>query len=365
MLLTALIVSLTAVTQGPPVFEPADAWLTPAFRIGEAFGPPETAFGRITDVAVASDGTVFILDGQARTVRRFSATGEFIRAFGREGGGPGEFLSPVRIWVDTALVVSDVQASRQTVFSLDDETVLTYPISRPTARAPVTMVPMRGARLALWSAVGFGISDGRPARDPVHRLLISGPGATQLDTLLEVRSGSARWHPVGRDLPFGIVRTSFGNGGAWDSAGDSLIVGEDGYSGEVTWYCFTSAEMSRCGTANVGLAALPVKEDDIQSLVRTAQEKYPGNGRLTVSEVPAYWSVADHLVIGHDELVWVEHTVEEGSKPRWTVLNRNGEVVRRVELPMPGRIHVVTAGYLYFATKDELDVPYLMIYRWH
>jgi len=50
--------------------------------------------GAITDVAVGSDGTVFLLDSQNFMVRRISSEGKELPSLGRRGEGPGEFMHP-------------------------------------------------------------------------------------------------------------------------------------------------------------------------------------------------------------------------------------------------------------------------------
>ncbi len=363
MLLSTLLAVLIAQPQSAPVFESGSDWLAPEIRIGEAFGPPEVAFGRITDVAVADDGRIFILDGQANTVRSFSSTGEFLRSYGQAGGGPGEFLLANKVRVDSVLVVSDAQAARQTMFSFEGEVLETSPIPRPANLQPATLTPLLGDLLAVSTAAQFEFAGGRRSHDPIFRLLVTDPATNRFDTLFEYRSAGAIWHPVGRDLPFGVVQTDFGSAGAWDSAGDSLIVTGDGYTGAVNWHCFAPERMSECGSANVGLAVQPVREGDRAALLETVAERYQGNGRLTVSEIPEYWSVVDRLVIADDGTVWVGHTSAEPTRQRWTVVDREGGIVRRIELPAGGRVHVVKQNRVYIASKDEFDAPYLVVYR--
>ncbi len=50
--------------------------------------------GAITDVAVGSDGTLFLLDSQNFMVRRISSEGRELPSLGRRGEGPGEFMHP-------------------------------------------------------------------------------------------------------------------------------------------------------------------------------------------------------------------------------------------------------------------------------
>jgi len=74
-----------------------DAWTA-----GVLNEPACEAFGVIRDVAVAPDGTVYVLDGQASEVQTFASGGTCGPRFGGQGGGPGEFRQARAVDVDDA-----------------------------------------------------------------------------------------------------------------------------------------------------------------------------------------------------------------------------------------------------------------------
>jgi len=55
---------------------------------------PEVPLGNVADVAVDSQGTIYVLDRGFNTVHKFTADGAFVADLGREGEGPGEFFRP-------------------------------------------------------------------------------------------------------------------------------------------------------------------------------------------------------------------------------------------------------------------------------
>ena len=59
--------------------------------IGALQEPEEQVFGEISDLAVGSDGTIFILDAMSQQVTAFSRDGAHLTSIGRPGKGPGEF----------------------------------------------------------------------------------------------------------------------------------------------------------------------------------------------------------------------------------------------------------------------------------
>ncbi len=91
---------------------------------GEA-GEDASHFNAPSDVVVAPNGDIFVADGHgdktnARIVK-FSADGKFIKAWGKEGKGPGEFDVPHGLAFDSAgrLFVADRANSRLQIFDQD------------------------------------------------------------------------------------------------------------------------------------------------------------------------------------------------------------------------------------------------------
>lgn len=72
-----------------------------AVQIGVADGAPAELFAVISDIAVGSDGGVFVLDMMQQELRSFDADGRHRATVGRKGRGPGEFLQP------NALTITD------------------------------------------------------------------------------------------------------------------------------------------------------------------------------------------------------------------------------------------------------------------
>ncbi len=88
-------------------------------------GADDTHFNGPSDVVVASNGDIFVADGHgektnARIVK-FSRDGKFIKAWGKEGSGPGEFNVPHGLALDSAgrLFVADRANNRIQIFDQD------------------------------------------------------------------------------------------------------------------------------------------------------------------------------------------------------------------------------------------------------
>jgi hypothetical protein len=93
-------------------------------KAGVAGDGPDT-FNKPSDVLVAPNGDIFVADGHgpgsnARIVK-FSADGKYIKAWGKEGMGPGEFNNPHSLAMDSKgrLFVADRGNSRLQIFDQD------------------------------------------------------------------------------------------------------------------------------------------------------------------------------------------------------------------------------------------------------
>ncbi len=81
-------------------------------------------FNKPSDVAFGPAGEVFVSDGYGNSrVMQFDSRGKFVKAWGKEGTGPGEFDLVHAIKVDSRkrILVADRENERIQVFNLDGE----------------------------------------------------------------------------------------------------------------------------------------------------------------------------------------------------------------------------------------------------
>ncbi len=101
-----------------------DGWTvadTPSLVIGRREGDERYLFGDVAGAVVLRDRRIAVLDARSALIRVYSAKGEHIADWGREGDGPGEFKSPRFLFPyrGDSILVSDIVASRFTI--LDDQ----------------------------------------------------------------------------------------------------------------------------------------------------------------------------------------------------------------------------------------------------
>ena len=68
-------------------------------------------FNRPQGVATARNGDIYVADGRRYNfcVHQFTASGQYVRSWGKKGSGPGEFAEPHSVWVlgDGTVMVGD------------------------------------------------------------------------------------------------------------------------------------------------------------------------------------------------------------------------------------------------------------------
>lgn len=112
----------------PPPDPYAEGELTPSATL--VIGAPGTGPGQLTsphNVAIAADGTIYVLDSGNHRVSVFDANGAFVTSWGQFGDQPGQFNDPWGLAVDDEFVyVADTWNYRIQKFTRDGEFVLAF-----------------------------------------------------------------------------------------------------------------------------------------------------------------------------------------------------------------------------------------------
>jgi hypothetical protein len=106
-----------------PASLPVLALGDPVLEIGVLEGDDELVFGALESVLRLPDGGIAVSDGGATRISIFTSDGDFVRSWGSEGDGPGEFRSLSRIYPMGAdsLMAAERFSGRLTVFDLEGE----------------------------------------------------------------------------------------------------------------------------------------------------------------------------------------------------------------------------------------------------
>ena len=150
-------------------------------RPGEPFNAP-------CDVAFAPDGSIYVADGYgASLVHRFSGAGRPLGAWGRPGGGAGEFSTPHSVWTlpDGRVAVADRENDRVQVFTAEGGFLAEWrghhrPMSVHGGPGGTLYVTDQVPRLSLLGPDGALLGRCRPVLNGAHGLWRAPDGAILL-----------------------------------------------------------------------------------------------------------------------------------------------------------------------------------------
>lgn len=83
----------------------------------------EIILQQITGVKSDSEGRIFLPDQRALQIHVFDSQGDYVTSIGREGSGPGEFLSLLKIYIDQSdkIIAFDVRQARNIIFTENND----------------------------------------------------------------------------------------------------------------------------------------------------------------------------------------------------------------------------------------------------
>ncbi len=140
----------TAITSMVPKYADPLFSIVEVVRLHQDEGRPESLLHRAYQYERGPDGNYYVMDRGNSRIAVFGPDGEFVRSFGREGDGPGEFRSPMLQGVDDkGIVLYDSRSRRVIQFSLGGELLGTY--SYPKATGSTLRMTLDGDCLVLMS----------------------------------------------------------------------------------------------------------------------------------------------------------------------------------------------------------------------
>lgn len=355
LLLAALVIPTAAQAQPHPA--PED--LTLVLEIGSDLADEAAALYRIADLAVGAGGKLYVLDSGNHQVTVFDSTGQRITAFGRRDGGPGEFLFPIRIVVDSVVRVFDAGHYRVSMFAPDGSHLETVRLPSIPGHNVTGLHPLRGGHGLATTTARFTRG---PDSDPYVTLLAVRLPSTVVDTLARLRSSGALWHKRDAYAPWSVVDSGLGEGGAWALAADSLLAIADGYAGTVSFFGVSEAGFARVVEVQLPERGRPLTEAERRAIVSAAVEKSRLKAADVMVELPPMRSAATAAVFSDTGELWVR-TVVEGGMARWCVIDPSRGVVREVRLPEGFKLEAVHGDLLYGTATTELGSPVVRVYR--
>lgn len=348
-----------------PIWPPGGHWQVaqqPTVQLGVAQGAPEFEFQAILGLMRLANGNIVVGNRGTRELRFFSPTGEFLRAVGRDGEGPGEFRAfhgvfPFR---GDSLVVWDYRLFRWSVFDSAGSFARFIRPERPGMN-PRSLSPLDDGSLIIADSY-FESVDQRTV-DQIRFFRFDRDGVL-LDSLGTYRSSESFRPSNGDNIAMSRI---FGASLVRAGAPEGYLVGF-GADYEVLEYSSEGHLRRRLRWLGPDRTVAPA---DVQAFRRNFIERQ-GQSELGrqfarfVGEVPAADRFPAYSAMIRDRggNVWVAaYPRPDRSGPRpWTVLALDGRWLGTVELPEGLEPWDIGEDYVLGVFDDELGVEHVRMY---
>lgn len=355
-------------------------------RIGSV-DDPDDWLTRFDHLVVGPDGRIYTPHEQEKLIRVHDAEGRLVRAFGREGAGPGEFrrLDAIGLLGDT-LWVFDMGNSRFSYFTLDGEPIghrrVTIDPAGPERSPPMPVGhfsdgTIRGDVLAPDSDVAAGrITDTPILRideksEPLDTVAIQHLTNTTLGILDPTRRDG--WG-LYTEQPYSDTRlTRFSPIATEVVYVDRAVVA----GGAPTVFRVTQVTFDgdTIFSRTYPYAPRPIDPAMVDSIAGEWAERltrFPIPGSPTAATIEKWFRDALYLpdhhppvsdaFLGHDGTIWLKREPRGDDAVDWLVLAYDGEPIGTIALPGRLTVMAATRDAVWGMELDDLDVPYIVRY---
>jgi hypothetical protein len=321
-------------------------------------------------IQVLPMGDLVVLDVARRQLLAFGERGQFRRAIGRSGQGPGEFANPAALGIrGDSVWVGDPALRRITIFGVDGTVVRTIPVTGggvPLLLADDDLLMVPQVQLGVVRSESRLIVERVRSNTGAKTTILDAPTAT---IPLNLNFGTAR--RVARqpfeDTP--IVR--------WSQDSASIVyVDRRASAGSApavrVWKVNSSGVTIFDRITRLPVQALDPELVDAEveriaeSVGRRVSEMPPSLLRARIRQalyIPREAPLVTQVLGAQDGMTWLRQSAAVSGVARWTVLSRDG--LPAFELELPANVDVLWAnGEVVYATLTNSEgVPSIVRYR--
>lgn len=330
----------------------------------------------VGDLDIGPDGDVYVAQSQAHLVRVFDAEGTFVRDWGQEGEGPGEFKRLGRLgFLGDSLWVADSGSGRINFFRAPDGLVGGSRMPRvadlPDGLSQAFAEPARdGGAFIITSAAFRGDLVGTD--HPFPNLRVDSEGVV-IDTLGHRYTAHDRAMLVtesgGEVRSIEVFSQKFSDVTLWAVTPDQGIVLVDRRIPEPSAPPTIGVHRLDASGQTVYRVAIPYEPTPIPaSVVDSLILRYAvgGTDRSRIRDIlflPPTYPPIDRVLAARDGSVWMAHAGPDGEPVEWTVLDRHGVPVATLWVPENLKLYVIESDRIWGVRTDELDVPYVVAHE--
>lgn len=335
----------------------------PVLVLGTLDGPSPTVFDDIRGASFVSDDMIVIGDGSSRQLRVFRASGEFVRAFGREGDGPMEFRGLA--WTDVCgeglVFAYDFLRRRVSKWDLDGNLLDAFPVEGTRSDLPpysVSCGPDGDFVVIGWPDIASVAATVGPYRPEMTVGRADGQG--RMAEIVGTFPGTERYRTENNDGPRPLGRVVIGRMGeqaVYVGTADSLLVERIGFDGRRT-------------TFGNGERGAEVTEEVRRAWVESLAAKVPEARRPDIRRAFRDFGLPDHLPayadfqIDRAGLIWIGRFPVPGLETTtWEVFDQRGAEIASIVFPASFRPTYLGLDKVLGVYTDSLDVERVHLYR--
>jgi hypothetical protein len=334
---------------------------------------------QVGDLAVGSDGKIYVLQPQEQLVRVFGSDGKLQRALGRRGSGPGEFQSPKYLgWRGDTLVVTDPASQRLTGFLGNGQVAFTAALASISGFMPRALLA-NGSVLGSPIVYSHVAASGEVAFDRLE-VTSRSAGPVRPFARLPFNHYMVHFHLDGPEGPTdSYFPQPFGDADMYDvdpagrwvasvsrptppSARGSFVITRREPSGSVRW------------RTTVRYPAGPLPAWVVQDTVDLYASRFHSFSLPAVSQariaaairdqlyVPARLNGVAAVVSGRDGTTWVRRT-GTAAVATWMVFDERGRVVAYASVPANLTVYAADRHQVWGVLTDRNEIPFVARYR--
>jgi len=341
------------------------------------FNSDQKYFHGANDAAILSDGSVAIANQQSGEIFLFDAAGQFIRAIGRTGSGPGEFqdLTNVIVLEGDTIVAFDSRNRTVSYFTRTGDFVKGYRVEGPQEA-------LQSGAATLEGRLGSRAFLIRTYAVPTPDVINQAPNqVVQAPVVVFITDFTGRAPEVIGQFP--------GND-QWfsDASGVEATYGAAPF-GRRTWFGVMNGKIAVLRNAEPGFRVLLHNGEHYASYrgdMRT--RKVTGRDRdefmkgwFTSLRGAPYWKKLESLlrsrgfpakmpyyrdaIVGTDGIVWLEpYEAWRPGERTYVGYDSTGMAVGKLRFPNDGRLLEIGAGVAVVLSIEELGIPNVYIQRY-
>lgn len=332
-------------------------------------------FGEVRGIQAASDGTIYVADNQALEARVFSSEGAYLRTIVRRGEGPGEILRTNGIILsgDTLLWVNETR--QWMIIGVDPAGRELRRFTNPVLSRGYIWDGSFDQSGRFWKETEHTDADTDRRRDRAvglfddeyrsyyksYDLATGGLDSVYLGKRV-YREYIAR--PDRRTYYFPII---------FDASDITAVHPTGGF-----WHANTASyRLTRTGedgdtvvVVEVGLAGLPVIDDDRNAFVQEVRERLSDErpdvvaaAEAAAALAPDFKPILEGFFVDDEGRLWVERVTPGDVPPFHDLFSENGDYLGSVRLGfLPARLSRIWVQHrnIYAWVEDGMDVEYVV-----